>query len=79
MLRFEQMCGKSISSKAVYVFFILRRRVQRYCTAVRGVKNKKYIRSRTGLHVYKTPSNLHAKNSVPFRYQQLLTYAERHV
>ena len=37
---------ESTPSKDVYVFFILRRRVQRYCTAVRGVKNKKHIHRR---------------------------------
>ena len=37
---------ESTLSKDVYVFFILRRRVQRCCTAVRGVKNKKYIHRR---------------------------------
>ncbi len=42
----HSMCAENIPSKDVYVFFILRRRVQRYCTAVRGVKNKKYIHRR---------------------------------
>ena len=37
---------ESTPSKDVYVFFILRRRVQRCCTAVRGVKNKKCIHRR---------------------------------
>ena len=40
------MRAESIPSKDVYVFFILRRRVQRYCTAVRGDKNKKHIHRR---------------------------------
>ncbi len=40
------MCVENISSKDVYVFFILRRRVQRYCTAVRDGKNKKHIHRR---------------------------------
>ena len=40
---FCAMRVESTPSKDVYVFFILRRRVQRYCTAVRGAKNKKYM------------------------------------
>ena len=40
---FCAMRVESAPSKDVYVFFILRRRVQRYCTAVRGAKNKKYM------------------------------------
>ena len=43
---FCAMCVDSIPSKDVYVFFILRRRVQRYCTAVRDGKNKKHIHRR---------------------------------
>ena len=39
----HSMCAENIPSKDVYVFFILRRRVQRYCTAVRVGENKKYI------------------------------------
>ena len=41
--KFLLLCAECFPSKDVYVFFILRRRVQRYCTAVRGAKNKKYM------------------------------------
>ena len=37
------------NSEGMCVFFILRRRVQRYCTAVRGGKNKKHIHSRDNI------------------------------
>ena len=53
------MCVENISSKDVYVFFILRRRVQRYCTAVRDGKNKKYIHR---LHI---PLCVHNKIYLP--------------
>ena len=43
---FCRLCVESIPSKDVYVFFILRRRVQRYRTAVRDDKNKKHIHRR---------------------------------
>ena len=38
--KFCATCVENIPSKDVYVFFILRRRVQRYRTAVRGVRIK---------------------------------------
>ena len=37
------------NSEGMCVFFILRRRVQRYCTAVRGGKNKKHMHSRDNI------------------------------
>ncbi len=53
-------CGESIPSKDVYVFFILRRRVQRYRTAVRDAKNKKYIHRRhKSLCVCKSKYNIY--------------------
>ena len=68
----QTMCVENISSKDVYVFFILRRRVQRYCTAVRDGKNKKHIHRR-----HKFLCVLNKNIYLPDTVQRII--AERHI
>ncbi len=58
------MCVVSIPSKDVYVFFILRRRVQRYRTAVRGGENKNTYTDGTKLYAYRIKYTLTDLNNL---------------